>query len=67
MTGAMTPLGFEGSDGLQDLTEGLFAIRFLKPGIYIVMHGHYVAIENMWRQPEDFVFPLGLAELPLHN
>lgn len=37
MTGAMTPLGFEGSGGLQDLTEGLFAIRFLNPGIYIVM------------------------------
>ena len=39
MTGAMTPLGFEGSDGLQDLTESLLAARLLTPGVYIVMHG----------------------------
>jgi Asparaginase, N-terminal len=31
MTGAMTPLGFEGSDGLQNLTENLFATHFLPP------------------------------------
>ncbi|HUA97051.1 MAG TPA: asparaginase [Terracidiphilus sp.] len=39
LTGAMTPLGFEGSDGLQNLTESLFAARMLAPGVYIVMHG----------------------------
>mgnify|MGYP003693772155 CR=1 FL=1 len=38
LTGAMTPLGFEGSDGLQNLTESLFAVRILDPGIYVVMH-----------------------------
>jgi L-asparaginase len=27
LTGAMTPLGFEDSDGLQNLTESLFAVR----------------------------------------
>ena len=27
LTGAMTPLGFESSDGLQNLTESLFAAR----------------------------------------
>jgi L-asparaginase/Glu-tRNA(Gln) amidotransferase subunit D len=32
ITGAMTPLGCEGSEGLQSLTESLFAISFLKPG-----------------------------------
>ena len=47
MTGAMTPLGFEGSDGLQNLTETLFAIRFLKPGIYIVIHGRHFPIANV--------------------
>src|SRR5690242_5577600 len=31
LTGAMTPLGFEGSDGLQNLTESLFAARTLPP------------------------------------
>jgi L-asparaginase len=47
MTGAMTPLGFEGSDGLQNLTESLFSIRFLKPGIYIEMHGQHFPIANV--------------------
>ena len=39
LTGAMSPLGFEGSDGLQNLTESLLAARLLSPGIYIVIHG----------------------------
>jgi L-asparaginase len=39
LTGAMTPLGFERSDGLQNLTESLLAVQLLRPGIYIVMHG----------------------------
>jgi L-asparaginase len=39
LTGAMTPLGFEGSDGLQNLTESLMAVHLLKPGVYIVVHG----------------------------
>lgn len=39
LTGAMTPLGFEGSDGLQNLTESLLAARLLAPGVYIAMHG----------------------------
>jgi L-asparaginase len=39
MTGAMTPIGFEGSDALQNLTEGLFAARVLSPGVYVVIHG----------------------------
>jgi L-asparaginase len=47
LTGAMTPLGFEGSDGLQNLTESLFAVRFLAPGIYIVMHGQQFPIGHV--------------------
>jgi L-asparaginase len=39
LTGAMSPLGFEGSDGLQNLTESLLAARLLSAGIYIVIHG----------------------------
>jgi len=38
LTGAMTPLGFEGSDALQNMTESLFAVKVLPPGVYIVMH-----------------------------
>ena len=44
LTGAMTPLGFEGSDGLQNLTESFFAVRILDPGIYIVMHNQVFPI-----------------------
>jgi L-asparaginase len=33
LTGAMTPLGFERSDGLQNLTESLLAARLLQPGV----------------------------------
>ena len=32
MTGAMTPLGFEGSDGLQNLAEALMAAKLLGIG-----------------------------------
>lgn len=39
LTGAMTPLGFEGSDDLQNLTESLFAAKLLRPGVFIVFHG----------------------------
>src|SRR5712671_4288752 len=37
LTGAMTPLGFEGSDGLQNLTESLLAVQVVRPGVYVVM------------------------------
>jgi L-asparaginase len=47
MTGAMTPLGFEGTDGLQNLTESLFAVRLLRPGIYVVMHGQHFPIAHV--------------------
>ena len=39
LTGAMRPLGFEQSDGLQNLTESLLAARLLPPGVYIAIHG----------------------------
>jgi L-asparaginase len=42
LTGAMTPLGFEGSDGLQNLTESLLAVQLLPPGVYVVMHGSVI-------------------------
>jgi len=32
-------MGFEGSDGLQNLTEALLAVRLVAPGIYVSMHG----------------------------
>jgi L-asparaginase len=47
LTGAMTPLGFEGSGGLQNLTESLFAAQILKPGVYLVMHSQVFPIDRV--------------------
>jgi L-asparaginase len=47
LTGAMTPLGFEGSDGLQNLTESLFAVGLLSPGFYMVMHGQVFPVDRV--------------------
>lgn len=46
-TGAMTPLGFERSDGLQNLTESLLAARLLPPGIYLVIHNQVFPIDRV--------------------
>lgn len=51
LTGAMTPLGFERSDGLQNLTESLFAARVLQPGVWIVMHGQVFDVDRARKDP----------------
>lgn len=58
LTGAMTPLGFEGSDGLQNLTESLFAVRILGPGIYVVMHNQAFPIDRVRKDRETSRFVL---------
>jgi L-asparaginase len=52
LTGAMRPLGFEGSDGLQNLTESLLAARLLAPGVYIVLHGQAFAADRAEKDRE---------------
>lgn len=63
MTGAMTPLGFEGSDGLQNLTESLFAARLLAPGIHVVIHGQHFPISHVHKDTQlcRFVWTEGRA------
>jgi L-asparaginase len=56
LTGAMTPLGFERSDGLQNLTESLFAARVLPPGVWIVMHGQVFDVEHARKDRENARF-----------
>ena len=56
LTGAMTPLGFEGSDGLQNLTESLFAVRILGPGIYVIMHNQAFPIDRVRKDRETSRF-----------
>ncbi len=63
LTGAMTPLGFEDSDGLQNLTESLFAARFLAPGVHVVIHSQHFPIKHVRKDKElcRFVWTDGLA------
>jgi L-asparaginase len=46
LTGAMRPLGFENSDGIQNLAESIFAARTLQPGVHLVMHGEVFNIHR---------------------
>ena len=55
-TGAMTPLGFERSDGLQNLIESLFAARTLPPGIWLVMHNQVFPIDRVRKDHERSQF-----------
>lgn len=52
LTGAMTPLGFEASDGLQNLTESLIAARLLSPGVYVVMHNQVFSVDRVRKDKE---------------
>ncbi len=56
LTGAMTPLGFEESDGLQNLTESLLAARLLPPGVYIVIHNQVFPIDRVRKDREKARF-----------
>jgi L-asparaginase len=56
LTGAMTPLGFEGSDALQNLTESLLAARLLAPGVYIVMHGQVFPVSKVRKDKDMATF-----------
>jgi len=47
LTGAMTPLGFAGSDGLQNLTESLLAVGLLSSGVYVVIHGQIFPVSRV--------------------
>jgi L-asparaginase len=51
LTGAMAPLGFEASDGLQNLTESLFAVRLLSPGVFVVMHNQVFPVGRVKKDP----------------
>lgn len=43
----MTPLGFEGNDGLQNLAESLLAARILKAGVWVVMHNQVFPVDQV--------------------
>lgn len=46
-TGAMSPLGFENSDALQNVTEALMAAKILAPAIYLSFHNQIFKVPNV--------------------
>jgi L-asparaginase len=58
LTGAMTPLGFEGSDALQNLTESLLAARLLSSGVFVVMHGQVFPVSQVRKDKDKATFVL---------
>lgn len=56
LTGAMKPLGFDRSDGLQNLTESLFAARLLPPGVYVVFHSQVIPVHGAQKDRERGTF-----------
>lgn len=65
-TGAFAPLGFENSDGLQNLTEALLAAKLLQPGIHLVIHNEVFDIRAVRknRQAGTFVRVTGARRYP---
>lgn len=64
LTGAMTPLGFERSDGLQNLTESLMAARLLPPGVYLVIHSQVFPIDRVRKDRKHARFVWTGEKLP---
>ncbi len=58
LTGAMTSFESDSSDGLQNLTESLFAARFLEPGVFVVIHGQVFPIDSVRKDKEKGRFIL---------
>jgi L-asparaginase len=56
LTGAMTPLGFAGSDGLQNLTESLLATQLLGPGVFVAIHGQVFPVDHVRKDRELATF-----------
>jgi len=56
LTGAMVPFVVAGSDGLQNVTEALFACRLLAPGIYAVFHGRALSFPGVVKDRETLTF-----------
>ncbi|MCW5755889.1 MAG: asparaginase [Phycisphaeraceae bacterium] len=47
LTGAMRPFAMQRSDGVQNLTEAIFATGVLSPGVWCVFHGRALAFPGV--------------------
>lgn len=62
LTGAMVPLACEGSDGVQNLTESLFAAQLLPPGVHVVFHGKALPVREVQKDATRRTFVRRPAE-----
>lgn len=49
LTGAMTPLGFEGIDGLQNLAERLSAVQLRRAGVHVVFQNRAYPVHRVFK------------------
>jgi len=56
LTGAMRPFEMKMSDALQNLTEAIFAVGVLPPGVYCVAHGRVLAFPGVRKDTERGTF-----------
>lgn len=56
LTGAMIPYVVRGTDGLQNVTEALFACRLLPPAVYAVFHGRALAFPGVVKDHDALTF-----------
>jgi L-asparaginase len=56
LTGAMKPLGFDRSDGLQNLAESLLAARLLDPGVHVVFHSQVIPVGEAYKDKRRGTF-----------
>jgi L-asparaginase len=55
-TGAIRPYELRTSDALQNLTEALFAVQFIPPGIYVAMHNQLLQFPGVTKDRERGTF-----------
>lgn len=56
LTGAMRPFAMQRSDGVQNLTEALFATGVLGPGVWCVFHGRALPFPGVVKDRERGTF-----------
>lgn len=55
-TGAMRPWALRSTDALQNITEALFAVKILPPGVYVVMHNNVLSFPGAVKDRKKMCF-----------
>ena len=59
LTGALRPFEMKRSDALQNLSESIFAVGVLDPGVYVVAHGRALRFPGPVKDRERGTFVMG--------